>query len=413
MLAQAALQMGDFTTARQAAARIYRSGAPDARRYEAARLAALAAANEDRFTLSELWLRRALIVAPDEAAVAQTTQDAGRVRRANPWSTQVQLSFAPSLNINGGATSDLFIADGVPIVAVLSPSAQALTGFVALADLQTAYTINETQTQRQRIGARAYLRAPIPIGEDLQAIWDEGVHVDEFATARLELSFHHDQAIEGGLFGIDAAAGLVWSGITSYAVIDGEETANRTPDYAYARLAGDRTFRFPDAISLTIGGSAEQRLDFELINNGQDGIDPQMGDLLVSAYGSVGRNFEGLGQGSASLSVSKRWSDSAQYRSQSYTFQLGFAPEGLIGPADISASVGITYSDYPDYIVFIEVPGGRQDTRLFTSLTAGFPEYSFAGFSPLIKINAGTTASNVSRFELNDLAVEFGLRSTF
>ena len=422
MPATAAFQLRDFTAARAAAARIYRSSAPQSQRYEAARLAALAAANDDRFTLSEIWLRRALIVAPTEADVAQTTEDAARVRRANPWSTSVQLSFAPSTNINGGATSELNIVDGVPIVGLLSPSAQALKGFVAVADIATSYTLNETRTERQRLTARLYARAPIPVGEDLQAIWDEGVHVDEFATARVELSFNHDQALEDGLMGFDIFAGLVWSGITSYEIVDVnpdpnvsdfQETANRTPDYAYVRLAGDRTFRFPDNMSLTVGGSAEQRVDFDLIDNGQNGVDIERGDLITTIYGSITNEFAGLGQGTATLSATKRWSDSVQYASNSYTAQVGFAPFDRFGPAQVSAAVGVTYSHYPDYIVFVPVPGGRADTRLFTSLTATFPDYSFAGFSPILQVEAGTTASNVSRFELNDLGIEFGFRSTF
>jgi hypothetical protein len=391
ILAQAAFQMGDFATARTAAAKIYRSDAPANRRYQAARLAALAAANEDRFTLSELWLRRALIVAPTPEDVAETTNDARQVRRVNPWSTNVQLSFAPSTNITGGATSELNDIDGVPIVGVLSASAQALTGFVAQADLRTSYRLNETRTSRQTVSVRAYARAPIPIGEDLQAIWDEGVEIEEFSTARLEFSFSHDQAVEDGLFGINADIGGYWSG-AEY-------------DYSYLRLGADRTFRISPDLSLTGAGYAEQRFTPE---------DFEREDLVLSLTGSVTSRLPDGSQGSATLSWLGRQSDSIINTYNSYTLQLGYTPAEQFGPVELSGSVGVQYTDYPDYVVgFILVPDGREDTRLFGNVTAVVPEYSFAGFSPLVRMSVGTTESNVSRFEVGEFGFELGLRSTF
>lgn len=391
ILAQAALQLGDFVTAREAAARIYRSNAPRDRRYQAARLAALAAANEDRYTLSELWLRRALIVASTPGEVAQTTEDAQRVSRVNPWSTSVQLSFAPSTNINGGSNSELNYIDGVPIVGVLSASAQALTGFVALADLRTTYRLNETRTSRQTVSARVFVRAPIPVGESLQAVWDEGVEIEEFSTARLEFSFNHDQVVRDGTFGIDAAIGSYWSGAEH--------------DYNYVRLGADRTFRLSEDLSFTGGGYAEQRFV-------PGGLERE--DLVLSLRGSIGTRFAEGSRGSASLSWLGRDSDSVNNTYDSYTFQLAYAPAEQVGPMELSGAVGLQYTDYPDYIVgFIVVPDGRQDTRVFGSLTAVFPDYSFAGFSPVVQMNVGTTDSNVSRFEVGEFGFEFGLRSTF
>lgn len=390
ILAQAAFQMGDFVTARQAAARIYRGGVPDPRRYQAARLAALAAANEERYTLSELWLRRALIVAPTPEDVTETTQDAARVRRINPWSTSVRLSFSPSTNINGGAASELNYIDGVPIVGVLSASAQALTGFVALADLTTTYRLNESRTSRQTVGARLYARAPIPIGESLQAIWDEGVEIEDFSTARLEFSFEHDQAVEDGAFGINADIGGYWSGAEF--------------DYSYLRLGGDRTFRLSSDLTLTGSVDFEKRLGSE---------DYIREDLVLSLAGSFSQRLPDGSQASATLSWQGGRSDSENYTYNRYSVQLGYAPAERFGPIELSGAVGLQFTDYPEYLVLGFVPDGREDTRLFGNVTAVFPEYSFAGFSPQVRLNAGTTDSNVSRFEIDEFGVELGLRSTF
>jgi len=391
VLAKAAFELRDFAVARSAAARLYRSDASQIQRYEAARLAALAAANEDRFTLSEIWLRRALIVAPSDDDVARTTQDARQIRRVNPWSTSVQLAFSPSTNINGGAESELNVIDGVPLVGVLSASAQALTGFVALADIKTTYRLAESRESRQTVSARIYARAPIPVGEDLQAIWDEGVEIEDLSTARLEFSFNHDQVITDGLYGVDLYAGLYFSGAEF--------------DHSYVRLAADRTFRFSPELSLNAAVVAEQRFAPETF---------ERDDALLTLQGAVTRRIDGVGTASATGSWTRRFSDSINYSYDSYTLQLGFAPAERVGPAIVSGNIGITHTTYDDYAVgFILVPDGRQDTRYFGNLTATFPDYSYAGFQPQVKVNLGTTQSNISRFEIDELGVEFGLRSTF
>ena len=317
--------MGDFVTARQAAARIYRGGVPAPRRYQAARLAALAAANEERYTLSELWLRRALIVAPTPEDVAETTQDAARVSRArNPWSTSVRLSFSPSTNINGGAMSELNYIDGVPIVGVLSASAQALTGFVALADLRTTYRLNESRTSRQTVGARIYARAPIPVGGSLQAIWDEGVEIEDLSTARIEFSFEHDQAVEDGAFGINADIGGYWSGAEF--------------DYSYLRIGGDRTFRLSPELTVNGRGYVEQRFATE---------DFAREDLVLSLTGTVATRLPDGGQGSASLSWLGRQSDNINDTYDSLHAAVGLQPAERLGPMELSGAIGLQYTDYP------------------------------------------------------------------
>ena len=92
VIAAAAPRLGDPAKGRRAGARAWALSRGDAQKYEAARLTALAAANEQRFTLSTFWLRRALTVAPDEAARTQTLSDARIVRQRNPWSTQLSFS---------------------------------------------------------------------------------------------------------------------------------------------------------------------------------------------------------------------------------------------------------------------------------------------------------------------------------
>lgn len=394
ILAQTAFQMGDMATAREAAARIYRTAADPRRRYEAARLAALAAANEDRFSLGELWLRRALTVAPTEADVAQTTQDAAGLRRLNPWSASVRLSFAPSTNVNGGAESEINVIDGVPIVGLLSASAQALSGWVGQGDLSLSYRLRESQTSRSQVSVRAQGRGVILSEEAQQALDDDlldDTQAEDFATRRLEATLSHDQVAERGNFGLDAAVGAYWSG-TAF-------------DYSYLRLSYDRTVSIDSAQALRGSVFGEQRFEPET-NDPEDRVWGLQGQYLAALANG--------GQASAALAWSARRSDNLNDAYESWTLQFGYAYGPQVGPARLSGSVGVQYTDYPDYFVgFIQVPDGRQDIRWFAGLEAVFPDYSYAGFAPLVRLNAARTDSNVSRFELDEFNIEFGLRSTF
>ena len=152
VIAAAAPRLGDPAKGRRAGARAWALSRGDAQKYEAARLTALAAANEERFTLSTLWLRRALTVVPSDDARAQTLRDARVVRQRNPWSTQLSFSLAPSSNLNGGSETDELIVDGTPTGGQFSEDSQALAGWRASLGFGTQYRFQQNARSRSTVG---------------------------------------------------------------------------------------------------------------------------------------------------------------------------------------------------------------------------------------------------------------------
>ena len=59
------------------------------------------------------------------------------------------------------------------------------------------------------------------------------------------------------------------------------------------------------------------------------------------------------------------------------------------------------------------VPGGREDLRGWAGVSAAFTDWSYAGFAPVVSVEASRTDSNVSNYERSALSVGFSLRSTF
>ena len=397
-LAQALLLQGQFVAARRIAAQGFRQGKSDEMRYRIARIAALAAANEGRFTLSQFWLRRALTAAPAPADRQRTMADAQAVRSQNPWRSDVALSFAPSNNVNGGARSAINTVDGLPYALQLSADAQALSGWIGTLDLRTSYRLSETARSRSELGARAYVKAVWLSPEARQALADDNRDLGngDFGSALVEVSLRHDRVAGQGTLGFGAVLGRSF-----YA-----EEAN----FDFLRLNVDHARPLGSGSVLRLSGYAEQQWD------AQDRDD----DQRLGASASLEYARPGGDRVSATLSFGAVVSDNVQNTSTTLTLQAGYAFGERIGPAQVSLTVGAQQSLYPDYTVFnpfifgfVRVPGGRQDDRVFADIDLFFPDYSYAGFAPVVTLSAGATDSNVGRFDQQDLSVNFAIRSVF
>lgn len=396
--AQALLLQGQFIAARQMAATTFREGATPQARYGAARIAALAAANQGRFTLSQFWLRRALTVAPTPQDEAQTMRDAQSVRSVNPWRSDVALSFAPSNNVNNGARSGINQVDGFPFAGRLSADAQALSGWIGTVDLRTRYRLAETAQARSEIGARLYAQA-IWLSDDARAALaadDIALGNRDFGSALAEVSLRHDRVAGSGTLGFGAALGRAFYG--------GE------PNYDYLRLTADHARPLRENVVLRLSGFGEKQRDAQRRDD----------DARLGASASLQFMRTNGDSVTATLSYAQVISDNVNNANSSVTLQAGYAFGQMIGPAQVSLNIGAQQSLYADYLVFnplvfafVPVPGGRQDDQIFADLDLVFPDYSYAGFAPVVSLSAGRTDSNVGRFDQSDLSVNFAFRSVF
>ena len=401
VLAAVEPQLGRPAQGRLAGARAYAVSATDAEKYEAARLTALAAANEGRFTLAGWWLRRALTVAPTPQDAEQTTADARGVRNLNPWSSNVALSFAPSDNVNGGANAEFFTFPGSSVAGQrLSPSARALSGWAGVLDLKTRYRFAVSQVAQSSLSARIFARRVI-LSENAWDFIDEvslpndaPVELSEFSSSLLEFSFRHDRAAQRGVYGFDVILGQVWS--------------QAEFDYTFLRVGADRTVPVTDNASLSFAGSIEHRLD----------DDDQPKDWRYQLRGTASYELASGNALSATLGLAMVDSDRANDVSYSRSLQLNYAIARPIGPAKVQFSLGASGEDFPDYAFlsgfgFIPVIGGREDRRVFGSAELFFADFDSAGFAPVVTLSASRTQSNVSRFDRDDLSLSFSFRSTF
>ena len=391
VVAGAAPRLGDAAKGRRAGARAWAVSTTDIQKYEAARLTALAAASEGRFTLSTFWLRRALTVAPNEDERAQTIKDAGIVKQRNPWATQLSFSLVPSNNINGGAEDASSTAPGNP-TGTLSEDALALRGWRASFSFGAQYRLRESQRSRTTVGLQ-YQLARVRI-TDSTAIPEEA-----FATDYLDVSMRHDIALENGTVTFRASRGRL-----EYRDLDLATQTTEYDKYDISRIALDRRAPLNERTLLSLSASREW-LTYQSV-----GIGEVQRTILT---GGLTYQLDGGNQISGTLSVVNSDGDSVNFTSQDQTISGSYSWAEPLGAISLSVGGGFKWSDFPDYRLLTPVTGGRQDRTAFASANIGFPGVEYAGFTPGLRIDASKTDSNVSRFDRTTFSAGLTINSSF
>ncbi len=388
VLASALPQVGQAKAGRQAGQRAFALSTTPIQKYEAARQVALAAANEGRFTLSTLWLRRALIHAPNDTETQRTLEDARQVARINPWSTSLSFSLTPSGNVNGGSSSQLLTFDGLPFFGVNSPDAQALSGIVGRFGINVSYRLRETAQDRVQL-AFSYDASRVWLSSEAQEQSPNSRNSD-FSSDVASVSLSYDRLLGKALGSVGVSIGQV-----RYA---------GDPYYDFGRVTLSYTRPLENGHTIYLSGFTEF----------QDSADGPSRD--VTRNGARATYALALPQGdrlSGTLGYTKADSDRINQTSTEWSFEARWTPERRIGPAQVSLSAGITKLDYPEYAIFVVIPDGREDTTRSIGLDITFPDVQFAGFSPVISLSRSSSKSNISRFTRDTNQIGFNIRSSF
>jgi hypothetical protein len=391
IVAAAAPRVGDPARGYAAGARAWQLSETPEQRYEAARLTALAANNQERFTTASLWLRLALISAPNETERDRTLQDARLVTQRNPWSTQLSFALAPSNNVNGGAEDEISSAPGNPD-GLLSEDAQNLAGWRGSVGVTTAYRIHVSEVSRTNVG----------VGFQIGRVWiteETDVPNEAFDTSSARLFLRHDRALWGGAVGL----GLNY-GRYNYRDLDLSEGTTEGRSYDVAGVSAEYRYAVDDSTSLQLS------LSRDLITYEETGIGEVDRRRVAAAVGYALASGDTV---TASYSVTDSIGENDNYTSLEHGFRLGYRWAEPVGPVSLAVGAGIRWIDYPSYRLLLPVTGGRQDETISANLLIGFPDAEFAGFVPGLRIEAQRTDSNVSRFDSTTLGASLTIGSSF
>ena len=383
---RAARNLGRNDDALTHARRAWTLAESETARYAAALATAQALSSSGRRTAAQLWLRRAVQIAPNDALKARAAQDFRYVRRQNPWATSLRFSVAPSSNINNGSrneTSELF---GLPFEFALQGEARALSGIEISGGLSTRYRLIDTDRKRTDLlfglSHRTYV-----LSDEARDIAPEAEGSD-FSTSTAFVGAQEDYALPGGRarLGWDARFGRTWYAgdpLLSYTRIG----------TTYRRAAGKNGM-----VSLSLNREA------------QKGEGTRQDATIWSGHLGYGMALAGGNTLSvaATLTQSESDADYLDYTQRAISARYGLAKP--VGPAQLD--FGLTISD-KQHDRSTLAAGGRDERSISLSVTAALPDMDFYGFIPTITLNAERTEANIDLYETETFGFQVGIRSAF
>lgn len=390
VLAAAHSRLNDPKLARAAARLSYRYSDTPAQKFGAARTAAHVAAAQDRPTLSQVWLRIAAAHADTPQQDSLVEREYKRARAANPLRFDINMSVAPSDNVNSGTDNVLEVINGVPTLGFFSGGSRALSGTVGVFDARLRYRLRADQTSRMTATARLYTRR-VDLSSEAQAI-APNVSNSDFASTYAELGVQHRFALgaPGNALGYGGAVGASWSG--------GDRS------YDFAKVNVGRDIRLSPRSRLSLTGAAERRLS--TISNVRDAS-----VLTVGAH--IGHKLAGGSRVNVGLTVQNVSGDNvnADYQTASLRARYTFGKQ--LGPVQITTGLTLGHTDYDEYTLVNPVAGGRQDQSVYGDVSLFFADYDVAGFAPTLQLRTGQRSSNVNRFEISETTITLGIQSKF
>jgi hypothetical protein len=372
---------GDGPAARGHARAAWASARTPAARHLAALTMAQALASGGRRVEAQFWLRRAIHHAPTPAARALAVRDFGYVRARSALRFRLDLSVAPSTNVNNGSRhSEIPMFGGTAVLL----SAKALPGGFVTAGLALRYRLFETPAHLTELTFSAQHRAVWldPAGAALASPGDYVYTAVEAGIA------HRRRVLEGRAeLSAEASVGHNWYG--------GAPLSNTL------RLDAGLALPAGAARSLRLRGSWERQWRLDVAARSAEVVTLGVGVTQGLANGDRLRlDLVGRHAGSASPEVSH----------VAAGLRLGW--ERAQPVAGVRLEMGLA-AEARDYGPIPTARGGRRDLRLEASAALSFDRAEVLGFVPVMTLRAERTMSTSLLHDGQDFGLGLGIRSRF
>ena len=338
-------------------------------RYMAATATAQALSLQGRRGLAQLWLRRAVEVAPSTGAARQALDDLRYVRGENPLRLDFDLRLRPTDNVNGGTRVTSFDLLGVsfPVPGEL----QALGGLSWGFGLDGSWRIAADPVAETAL-TFALDQSGVILSDTARALAPEAESGD-YALSRLGLGIERRRR-DGRV--LSFALGKNWYG-----------GAALSATYGVAA-------EWPTAFGhLTFGLQREARAD-------------QASASSTQARAGVQWRLRGPGgdRWTAGLDLGRAVSEADSVDRREAVLSLAWAAAQPVAGMELAARVGVGGADYAS---------GRAEGRLSASLEAQLDGLSRAGFAPVVTLSWARSNSNRLINATESLGLGLSLRSRF
>lgn len=391
LLSQAALQMGQAGTARDAAAAAWTLARPGRQKFASAIAAAQALAAEKRFGRAQAWLRRAANHAPSDEMAAVVARDYAMMRQANPLSVSLGFNLTPSSNINNGSRHATTTFEGSDLVWSLLPEGRALSGVEVSAEAQLKYRLGAGQRGATHLELSAYAREVVLSHRAKQLLAEDPfgpAGAGDFAYAQVTLGVTHTHAAANGRDPWWIGASLTRS------------------TYGRAPLSTTGSLRLGRQWTLQGGNQALLGLTVDRTHYDASGERATAGELT----GRWSHPFANGDKLSLGVSLSGTQSTRATRENTGIGLSLGWNLGEVRPGIDLHLSYAVEYTRYP---VAAAIRDARIDLRQTLRADVGFQDIALYGFEPVVSVEAGRNRSNVDLFDTGGLRLGLSLRSQF
>ncbi|SHE43732.1 Protein of unknown function [Litoreibacter ascidiaceicola] len=386
ILSRAERLLDNSQQAKIAGKRAWKAATTSEDRFTAAMLTAQAISSSGNKIGAQLWLRRAAEVAPNDKLKSTAVRDLRHVRGTSPLALSLDVSVAPSSNINNGSKSDSIEIFGLPFT--LSGDAQALSGVEYSLGAALSYKLPQSGAWNLTAGAvvdakhytlssSAKATAPNVSGSDYA-----------FHQLQFSLSASRPDADRRGATSLYVKTGQNWYGGSVLTRFAGVGVGRQI-------RSGDRS-----SLSFNLGAERQWRQDAAL----------RSADVV---------NFSttwahGLKNGS-SLWVTGYASDtsskSTAIAQETFGARIRYAHgKPIFASTNLELSLGYEQKSFDR----AQFPfARREDDTVSASATMIFNNLDYMGFAPTAEVSAKRTTSTLGQFDVEDLGVKLGLRSTF
>lgn len=378
--ARALHALGQRDDAVDAARRVWAESDGATERYFAAVLMGQMQSSAGSHTVSQFWLRRAAQLAPEDELKTAAMRDFRQVRRRNPWRMSLDVSAAPSDNLNNAPTKGQEVLTG--IVTVTPP----LSGVRYGGELQVRRSVMLSPRSRLHFGAFGGGSA-VKLSSDARSL---GGEAEDYSRRFVGLALGWETRNGDGdrLLNAQLSAKRHWLAGELLADVTRLDLGVQQALGSYklgARIGMEDTQRHDSSV----GDAQRRELGLSLARPAGPGVMRLRLDLgeTFSAASSIGRQ-DGV--------VSLRYGRARPVK--------GMLPS-------LTLAYGVYNYDAP----WGGMPSGpaREDRSRLIEVNVLLPELDYYGFAPEIGVSFEDRSSNYNLYESRGTDLRFGLKSVF
>ncbi len=391
-LARAEMVLGRLAVAQRTATQALSLAQTDSEHLIVSLVVAEIFAQEDQFTRSQLWLRRAQNYANTDVERGVVANAYQTVRQLNPFSVHLSFGLRPSNNVNAGTSNATVTFAYLPgsfseIAWVVPANERPLSGVQVSADTSLRYRIAQSHNSQTTLNFGIYAQTYIMSQSARQVAPD--VTGSSLAYGDLSIGVGHQ-----------------WVPVTS-----------NSRQYG-ASLNYKRTFNEDGAIANQWIGdlSVEQRLD--PANRLSFGLNLQHAHFITNDVTALTSRLRAqwthdLDNGrsiSAATTITRAQSNDENRDYSSASVSLTYAFGEILPQIDLSTTIQAQWRTFDS--VSLD-PSGRDDLTTSLNVSAGIGTLEIYGFQPVVSLRAQRNESSVPSFDNETLTLGVDFRSSF